>query len=134
MEENGLYIKPEKCIWKVKEVDFLSLVMEREGIKIQEDKVTGVLEWLMPKTVKDIQKFLGLANYYRRFVKDFVKIAKPLHKLVKKDKKWSWGEEQEKAFRELKRVFTTRPILVVPDLNNVRGPLTHDSGVCYLPT
>jgi len=134
MEENGLYIKPEKCIWKVKEVDFLSLVMERGGIKMQEDKVTGVLEWPMPKTVKDIQKFLGLANYYRRFVKDFVKIAKPLHKLVKKDKKWSWGEEQEKAFRELKRVFTTRPILVVPDLNNVRGPLTHDSGVRYLPT
>ena len=56
-------------------------------IKIQEEKVAGVLEWLRPKTVKEVQKFLGLANYYRRFVKNFTKIAKPMHKLVRKDKK-----------------------------------------------
>jgi len=56
-------------------------------IKMQEEKVAGVLEWLRPKTVKEVQKFLGLANYYRRFVKNFTKIAKPMHKLVRKDKK-----------------------------------------------
>jgi len=56
-------------------------------IKIQEEKVAEVLEWLRPKTVKEVQKFLGLANYYRRFVKNFTKIAKPMHKLVRKDKK-----------------------------------------------
>jgi len=56
-------------------------------IKIQEEKVAGVLEWLRPKTVKEVQKFLGLANYYRQFVKNFTKIAKPMHKLVRKDKK-----------------------------------------------
>jgi len=53
-----------------------------------------------------VQQFLGLANYYRQFVKDFVKIAKPMHKLVKKDEKWNWGVEQEKAFKQLKKVFT----------------------------
>jgi len=61
--------------------------MEVEGIKMQEEKVVGVLEWLISKTVKDIQRFLGLANYYRWFGKDFTKIAKPLYKLVRKDKK-----------------------------------------------
>ena len=65
MEESNLYVKPEKCIWKVKEINFLELVMKAEGIKIQEEKVAGVLEWPRPKTVKEVQKFLGLANYYR---------------------------------------------------------------------
>jgi len=65
MEENDLYIKPEKCIWKVREINFLGLVMGSGGIKMQEEKVVGVLEWPRPKTVKEVQKFLGLANYYR---------------------------------------------------------------------
>ena len=87
IEENDLYIKPEKCIYKVREIDFLGLVMASGGIKMQEEKVVGVLKWLRLKTVKEVQKFLGLANYYRLFVKDFAKIAKPMHKLVRKDKK-----------------------------------------------
>jgi len=60
---------------------------------------------------------LGLANYYRRFVKDFAKIAKPLHQLVRKDEKWKWGEEQEEAFAKLKEIFTTEPVLAAPDLD-----------------
>ena len=87
IEENDLYIKPEKCIYKVREIDFLGLVIGSGGIKMQEEKVAGVLKWPRPKTVKEVQKFLGLANYYRLFVKDFAKIAKPMHKLVRKDKK-----------------------------------------------
>ena len=87
IEENDLYIKPEKCVWKVKEINFLGLVMGAEGIKIQKKKVAGVLEQPRPKMVKEVQKFLGLANYYRQFVKDFAKLAKPLYKLVRKDKK-----------------------------------------------
>ena len=87
MEANDLYINPEKCVWKVREVDFLGLVMGSEGIKMQKDKVVGVLNWPMPKTVKEVQKFLGLVNYYRQFIKDFAKIAKLLHKLVKKNEK-----------------------------------------------
>jgi len=67
--------------------------------------------------VKEVQKFLGLANYYRQFVKDFAKLAKLLHRLVRKDEKWNWEQEQEVVFKELKRVFTTRPVLVVLDLN-----------------
>ena len=117
MEDHDLYLKPEKCVWKVKEVGFLGLVIGKDGIKMEEEKVKEVLDWLRPKYVKDIQKFLGLANYYRRFVKNFAIIAKPLHWLVKKNEKWNWGEKQENAFQALKKVFMTKPILVALDLD-----------------
>jgi len=67
--------------------------------------------------VKNIQKFLGLANYYRQFMKDFSRIAKPLHRLVRKNEKWNWEGKQEKVFEELKQVFITQPVLVVLDLD-----------------
>jgi len=67
--------------------------------------------------MKDVQKFLGLANYYRWFVKDFAMIAKPLYEITRKDKKWNWGERQQKAFEELKKRFTTKPVLVTLDLD-----------------
>ena len=87
LEENDLYVKPEKCKWKVREVEFLGVVIGPERIKMEKEKVKGVLEWPTPKCVKDIQKFLGLANYYHRFIEGFASIARPLHDMVKKDKK-----------------------------------------------
>ena len=71
----------------------------------------------MPRSVKDIQKFLGLANYYRWFVKDFAMIAKPLYEMTRKGKKWEWGEKQQREFEKLKRRFMTEPVLVTPDLD-----------------
>ena len=71
-----------------KEVGFLGVVIGPEGIKMEEEKVKGVLEWPTPKSVKDVQKFLGLANYYCQFIKRFASVARPLHDMVKKDKKW----------------------------------------------
>ena len=65
MEENDLYVKPEKCKWKVREVEFLGVVIGPEGMKMEEKKVKDVVDWLTPKCVKDVQKFLGLANFYR---------------------------------------------------------------------
>ena len=117
IEENNLYMKPAKYKWKVREVGFLEVVIGPEGIKMEEKKMKGVLEWLTPKYVKDIQKFLGLSNYYCQFIEGFVSIARPLHDLVKKNKKWDWTERQEKAFRDLKKWFTKEPVLAVPDLN-----------------
>ena len=87
MEENDLYIKLEKCKWKVREVGFLGVVIGPEGIKMEKVKVKGVLEWPTPKYVKDVQKFLGLANYYHQFIEGFASIARLLHDMVKKDKK-----------------------------------------------
>ncbi len=69
---------------------FLGVVIGPEGIKMEKVKVKGVLEWLTPQYVKDIQKFLGLANYYCRFIQGFASIARLLHDMVKKDRKWEW--------------------------------------------
>jgi len=117
LEENNLYVKLEKCKWKVREVGFLGVVIGPERIKMKEEKVKGVLEWLTPKCVKDVQKFLGLANYYRQFIEGFASVARPLHDMVKKDKKWEWTEKQEKAFKELKKRFTEELVLAAPDLD-----------------
>ena len=102
LEENDLYVKPEKCKWKVREVGFLGVVIGPEGIKMEEVKMKGVLEWPIPKCIKDVQKFLGLANYYCRFIEGFASVARLLHDMVKKDKKWDWTERQKKAFKKLK--------------------------------
>ena len=95
----------------------MGVVIGPEGIKMEEEKVKGVLEWLMPKCVKDVQKFLRLANYYCRFIEGFASIARPLHDMVKKDKKWDWTEKQKKAFKELKEKFTKEPVLAALDLD-----------------
>ena len=84
---------------------------------MEKEKVKGVLEWPTLKCVKDVQKFLGLANYYRRFIEGFAIVARPLHDVVKKDKKWDWTERQEKAFKELKEQFTKEPVLAAPDID-----------------
>ena len=117
LEENDLYVKLEKCKWKVRKIEFLRVVIGLEGIKIEEEKVKGILEWLTPRYVKDVQKFLGLANYYCQFIEDFTAIARSLHDMVKKDKKWDWIERQETAVRELKERFTMEPVLAAPNLD-----------------
>jgi len=94
LEENDLYVKPEKCAWKVQKVSFLGVVMGQGKIEMEEDKVVGVLNWPVPKMVRDVRKFLDLANYYRQFVKDFAKLAWPLNNLTRKEEKWKWGDEQ----------------------------------------
>jgi len=87
LAENNLYVKPEKNKWKVKEVRFLRVVIKLERIKMEEEKMKRVLDWLTSKEIKDIQKFLGLANYYWQFIKNFMFITRLLYNLVKKNQK-----------------------------------------------
>jgi len=87
LEENDLFVKLEKCKWKVREVEFLEVVIGPKGVEMQK-KVEGVLSWLAPKNVKEVQKFLDLTNYYRRFIENFARIVAPLHMLVRKEQKW----------------------------------------------
>jgi len=117
LETNDLYVKPEKCKWKVREVGFLGVVIGPDRIKMEEEKVKGVLDWPTPKCVKNVQKFLGLTNYYHRFIQDFASIARLLHDMVKKDQKWNWTEKHKGAFRELKEQFTKEPVLAAPNLD-----------------
>jgi len=87
LEENDLSMKPEKCKWKVRKVEFLGVVIGPRGVEIQKEKIEKVLNWPAPRNVKEVQKFLGLANYYRRFIKNFTRIVALLHMLVRKEQK-----------------------------------------------
>ena len=93
LEKNDLFVKPEKCQQKVKEVEFLEIVIELKRIEIQKEKVEEVLNQPILRNIKEVQKFLGLVNYYRQFIKDFAKLVVPLHVLVRKEKKQRWGKE-----------------------------------------
>jgi len=117
LEENNLYVKPEKCMWKARKIEFLGVVIGPNGIEMEEGKVEEVLSWLTLKTVKDVRKFLGLTNYYGRFIKDFAQVARSMNVLMRKDEKWQWGNEQQKTFDKLKKVFTSKPVLAALDLD-----------------
>jgi len=112
------------------EVGFLGVVIGPEGIKMEKEKVKGVLEWPTPMSVKNVQKFLGLANYYYWFIQGFVTIARPLHDMVKRDKKWDWTKKQERVFRELKEKFTKEPVLAAPDLDKKNEDESGCIGLC----
>jgi len=88
LEENDLYVKPEKCVWKARKIEFLGIIIGPNGIEMEVEKIERVLGWPESKNVKDIRKFLGLTNYYRRFIKDFAQVAKPINVLIRKDEKW----------------------------------------------
>jgi len=104
------YLLWKVCLWH-------NIIIGPDRIEMEKKKVDGVLSWPEPKNVKDVRKFLGLANYYRRFIKDFAWVARPINVLMRKDVKWQWGQEQQGAFDELKWIFTTRPVLASPDLD-----------------
>jgi len=88
LEENSLYVKPEKYMWKVQKIEFLEVVIGSNGIEMEKEKVDRILSWLEPKNMKDVRKFLGLTNYYRRFIKDFAQVVRPMNMLTRKDMKW----------------------------------------------
>jgi len=101
-------------MWKI---GFLGVIIESNGIEIEKEKVDGVLSWPEPKNIKDVRKFLGFTNYYRRFIKDFTQVARPMNILMRKNVKWQWRKKQQQAFDKLKGIFTTRPVLAAPDLD-----------------
>jgi len=112
---NDLFLKPEKCFFKQQEIEFLGLIIGPNGVEMDPSKVEGIMNWPMPTKVKDVQSLLGLANFYHQFVKDFSKIAAPLHKLTRKDQKWEWDAVHQKAMDELKARFMKQPILTMVD-------------------
>ncbi|EIW71197.1 hypothetical protein TREMEDRAFT_26998 [Tremella mesenterica DSM 1558] len=109
--ENDLVVSPRKCEWSSNEVKFLGYVIGHERIEMDQEKVKAILEWGEPMTVRDTQVFLGFANFYRRFIKGFSHIVGPLTRLTRKDQAWNWTQECQKAFDDLKKTFTTAPVL-----------------------
>ena len=128
LKEYGIKLQPSKCKLFRERVQYLGHVVSKDGIETDPDKIEALKTWPVPKNVKELRTFLGFAGYYRRFVKDFAKIAKPLHDLTaglpcKKRKghkatplpEWKWEERQQKAFEELIAKLTSPPILAYAD-------------------
>jgi transposase InsO family protein len=107
----GLHLKPEKCEFYRREVKYLGLIVGIDGIKMDPDKVAAVSEWAVPRKVKDVRSFLGFANFYRRFVRGYSELVRPLTRLTRKEIKFRWGPEEQAAFTALKIAFTTAPVL-----------------------
>jgi hypothetical protein len=115
LRDHQLYAKFSKCEFWIKEVSFLGHVVSPEGIAVDLGKVKEVLEWKPPTTVSEVQSFLGLGGYYRRFILNFSKIVRPITELLKKGNKYLWSETCDEAFEHLKRLLTTSLVLVQPD-------------------
>jgi hypothetical protein len=101
----------------LKEVSFLGHIITDGGIAVDLSKVRGVLNWSPPKNVPEIRSFLGLAGYYRRFIKGFSKIVKLLTTLLEKGKEFKWDEKCQASFEELKKRLTTTPVLIIPNIH-----------------
>ncbi|WVZ70419.1 hypothetical protein U9M48_019090 [Paspalum notatum var. saurae] len=115
LREHKLYAKFSKCEFWIDEVRFLGHVVSKGGIAVDPSKVSTVTNWKVPEIPKGVRGFLGLASYYRRFIENFSRIAKPMTSLLEKDVEFRWTNAQQAAFDELKKRLTTAPVLTLPD-------------------
>ncbi|CDS35966.1 RNA directed DNA polymerase reverse transcriptase [Echinococcus multilocularis] len=120
----GLTLNPKKCRFLQRSVTFLGHTVSSNGIAVTDDCVQQVRTWPTPTNQTELRSFLGLANYYRRFVKSFAKIDSPLHKLTEKraKKNFKWEKEYDEAFKELKRMLCSTPILALPNFESRAPP------------
>jgi hypothetical protein len=117
LRDHKLYAKFSKCEFWLDSVKFLGHTISRDGISVDPSKVQEVMDWKPPKSVHQIRSFLGLAGYYRRFISDFSRIAKPMTELLKKGVKFVWSEECDQAFHTLRKHLTSAPVLTQPDMS-----------------
>lgn len=124
IQEAGLKLKPSKCAFLKERVEYLGHIVSKEGVCVDQSKVEKVSTWPTPTSTKEVQQFLGLANYYRRFIRDFAKIASPLHKLTERSSQFHWSSACQEAFEELRTKLTSAPVLAFPDFSR---PFTLDT-------
>ena len=110
----GLKLKPSKCNLFQRKVHYLGHIVSENGIHTDPDKIDAIKDWPTPVSKKQVRSFLGTTGYYRRFVRDYAKVARPLTKLTKKNEIFEWSEECEIAFNTLKSAFISAPILAYP--------------------
>jgi hypothetical protein len=116
LRNNQLYAKFSKCEFWIGEVPFLGHIISNGGISMDPTKVKEIMEWRVPTTVTEIQSFLRLVGYYRRFIEGFSKIAKPTTSLLEKDREFKWDEKCQDSFDQLKKRLMSPPVLVMLDL------------------
>jgi hypothetical protein len=111
VEEVGLTLKASKCEFHTDRTEYLGYIIAPTGVSMDPEKVKAVEEWWEPTNIKGVQSFLGFANFYRRFIRDFSKITAPLTKLTRKDRPWEWNDAAQAAFEQLKAAMISQPIL-----------------------
>jgi len=129
LKRAGLQVNREKCQFCKTELKYLGHVVNERGIQTDPDKVAAILEFPRPTNVRTLRGFLGLASWYRRFVNNFARMSAPLTKLLRKNTRWHWGDDQEAAFNQLKQKLTSSPILACPDFSSLFTVQTDASGV-----
>lgn len=117
LADNKLYANRAKCSFNLPEVHYLGHIVGRGGVRPDPRKLEVVREWPRPKSAHEVRSFLGLTQYFRRFIKDYSLIAAPLHKLLQKESKCVWTKECEAAFLKLKQALLSAPVLSMPDYN-----------------
>jgi len=117
LEENDLYLKPEKCAFEQEEIDYLGVIVGRNTIEMDPGKIKGVVDWPVPRSPTEICQFLEFTGYYWYFIPNYSKIVQPLLDLTRKAVNWDWGKPQMQAFEELKTCMCTYPVLAQPDFN-----------------
>ncbi|ESK86043.1 reverse transcriptase-rnase h-integrase [Moniliophthora roreri MCA 2997] len=115
LQLHNLFLKPEKCRFDVKEIDFLGMIIRPGYIRMDPIKLAGIRDWKPPTTVKGVRSFLGFGNFYRKFIRRFSELARPLNNLTKKDTKFKWTKECQTAFDALKWKFLSEPVLIMLD-------------------
>ena len=125
------YPRLHKCSLFQTRVEYLGFDVSERGIQPSPEKVKTIVEWPTPKSVKDVRSFLGLAGFYRRFIKDFSLKARPMTDLTKEDMPWKWDEEEENSFCELKRSLVVAPVLKMPDFDR-SFVVTTDAGLVFV--
>ncbi|KAG8472900.1 hypothetical protein CXB51_034785 [Gossypium anomalum] len=115
LQDKQLYAKFSKCEFWLREVSFLGHVVSASGIRVDPSKISAILNWKPPRNITEVRSFLGLAGYYRRFVKGFSTIATPMTRLLQKDVKFVWSEKCQRSFDQLKTYLTEAPVLVQPE-------------------
>ncbi|KAL0149344.1 hypothetical protein M9458_055382, partial [Cirrhinus mrigala] len=113
--ENRLFVKAEKCVFHVKSVTFLGHIVSADGISMDLAKVRAVIDWPIPDSRTALQRFLGFANFYRRFIRNFSQVAAPLTALTSTRTRFVWSESAQEVFDKLKKLFSSAPILITPD-------------------
>ena len=117
--EHDLHAKPEKCSFHTHSIEYLGYIVSPDGVSMDPSKVKAILDWPVPTTVKQVQAFLGFANFYRRFIRHYSQVARPLHELTRLSIPFEWTPRQQQAFNFLKQAFTSAPILGHYDPDNL---------------
>ena len=115
IKKANLTIGLSKCEFGCSEIKYLGFKVNERGLQSDDENVQPILEFPIPKNIKQLQRLIGMESWYRRYIPYFAEIIEPLNRFLKKNKKWEWGTEKTEAFQKIKKLLTSAPILTCPD-------------------